>query len=231
VLLGDVNPSGKLTETVPVRLEDTPSYLNFPGENGHVRYGEGIYVGYRWYDGRAMEVDDPLGHGLSYTTFDYCDLDVIVRELQDPVAFTVALTIANSGNREGAEVVQVYVGDHSGALQMPARELRGFTKVGLQAGASERVTVHIRRNDLQHVHPGAGWIFSGGEIEVCVGSSSRDLRLRALVDVPGHAYELPLTLWSPFREWLAHPAAGPAVRRLIDERGGVRGRMGDRPAR
>jgi beta-glucosidase len=174
-----------------------------------------------------MEVDDPFGHGLSYTTFDYSDLDVIVRELQDPVAFTVALTIANSGNREGAEVVQVYVGDHSGALQMPARELRGFTKVGLPAGASERVTVDIRRNDLQHVHPGAGWTFSGGEIEVCVGSSSRDLRLRALVDVPGHAYELPLTLWSPFREWLAHPGAGPAVRRLIDERGGVRGRMGD----
>lgn len=108
-----------------------------------------------------------------------------------------------------------------------ARELRGFTKVRLTAGASECATVDIRRNDLQHVHPGAGWIFTGGELEVCVGSSSRDLRLRAVVDVPGHVYELPLTLWSPFREWLAHPAAGPAVRRLIDDHGGVRGRMGD----
>jgi beta-glucosidase len=227
VLLGEVNPSGKLTETVPVRLEDTPSYLNFPGEHGHVRYGEGIYVGYRWYDARAIDVDYPFGHGLSYTTFDYSDLEVTVRELEDPVAFTIALTITNSGSREGAEVVQVYVGDHSGALQMPVRELRGLAKVRLPAGASERVTLDIRRNDLQHVHPEAGWIFTGGEMEVCVGSSSRDLRLRASIEVPGHADELPLTLWSPFREWLAHPVAGPAVRQLIDDHGGVRGRMGD----
>jgi beta-glucosidase len=161
---------------------------------------------------RGTEVDYPFGHGLSYTTFDYSDLDVIVRELQDPVAFTVALTIANSGNREGAEVVQVYVGDHSGALQMPARELRGFTKVGLPAGASERVTVDIRRNDLQHVHPGAGWIFSGGEIEVCVGSSSRDLRLRALVDVPGHAYELPSPSGHHFvNGWRIQPPGRPCA--------------------
>jgi beta-glucosidase len=227
VLLGEVNPSGKLTETVPVRLQDTPSYLNFPGEHGHVRYGEGIYVGYRWYDARAIDVDYPFGHGMSYTTFDYSDLEVTVRELEDPVAFTVALTITNSGSREGAEVVQVYVGDRSGALQMPVRELRGFTKVRLPAGASERVTLDIRRHDLAHVHPEAGWIFTGGELEVCVGSSSRDLRLRTSVEVPGHPYELPLTLWSPFREWLAHPVAGPAVRRLIDDHGGVRGRMGD----
>jgi beta-glucosidase len=146
VLLGDVNPSGKLTETVAVRLEDIPSYLSFPGENGHIRYGEGIYVGYRWYDARAIDVDYPFRHGLSYTAYDYSDLEVTVRELEDPVALTVALTIANSGSREGAEVVQVYVGDRSGALQMPARELRGFTKVRLPAGASERVTVDLRRN-------------------------------------------------------------------------------------
>lgn len=172
-------------------------------------------------------MDYPFGHGLSYTSFDYSDLEVTVCEVDDPVAFTVAITITNSGGREGAEIVQVYVGDRSEALQMPARELRGFAKVRLPAGASQRLRLDIRRNDLEHVHPAAGWIFTGGEMEVCVGSSSRDLRLRALVDVPGHAYELSLTLWSPFREWLAHPVAGPAVRRLIDEHGGVRGRMGD----
>jgi beta-glucosidase len=213
--------------TVPVRLEDTPSYLNFPGEHGHVRYAEGIYVGYRWYDARAIDVDYPFGHGLSYTTFDYSDLSVTVRELEDPVAFAVDVTVANSGSRDGAEVVQVYVGDRSGALQIPPRELRGFAKVRLPAGASQRLTLDIRREDLKHLHPQAGWIFTGGEMEVFVGSSSRDLRLRALVEVPGHGYELPLTLWSSFREWLAHPVAGPALRRVIEERGGVRGRMGD----
>jgi beta-glucosidase len=227
VFLGDVNPSGKLTETVAVRLEDTPSYLNFPGEHGHVRYGEGIYVGYRWYDACAIDVDYPFGHGLSYTTFDYSDLAVTVRELEDLVALTVDVTVANSGSRDGAEVVQVYISDRSGALQIPPQELRGFAKVRLPAGASQSLTVDIRRDDLKHVHPAAGWIFTGGEMEVFVGSSSRDLRLRALVEVPGHAYELPLNLWSSFREWLAHPVAGPALRRVIEERGGVRGRMGD----
>jgi hypothetical protein len=112
--------------TVPVRLEDTPSYLNFPGEHGHVRYAEGIYVGYRWYDARSIDVDYPFGRGLSYTTFDYSDLSVTVLELEDPVAFAVDVTVANSGSRDGAEVVQVYVGDRSGALQIPPRELRGF---------------------------------------------------------------------------------------------------------
>ena len=103
VLLGAVNPSGKLAETVPVRLEDAPSYLDFPGEHGHVRYGEGIHVGYRWYDARAIEVDYPFGHGLSYTTFAYRDLAVTVHALEDPVAVTVSLTLANTGGRDGED--------------------------------------------------------------------------------------------------------------------------------
>ena len=227
VFLGDVNPSGKLTETVPVRLEDTPSYLNFPGEHGHVRYAEGIYVGCRWYDARAIDVDYPFGHGLSYTTFDYSDLSVTVRELEDPVAFAVDVTVANSGSRDGAEVVQVYVGDRSGALQIPPRELRGFERSGSRQEPRNALRWTSGARTSKHLHSEAGWIFTGGEMEVFVGSSSRDLRLRALVEVPGHGYELPLTLWSSFREWLAHPVAGPALRRVIEERGGVRGRMGD----
>jgi beta-glucosidase len=227
VLLGIVNPSGKLAETVPLRLEDTPSYLDFPGEHGHVRYSEGIHVGYRWYDARGLEVDYPFGHGLAYTTFEYGDLDVTVHPIEDPVALTITLTLTNSGGREGAEVVQVYVGDRTGALQVPPLELRGFRKVPLLADASQRVTVDILRRDLEHVHPEAGWIFTGGTVEISVGSSSRDLRLHAAVDVPGQAYERPLTIWSSLREWLAHPVSGPAVRRILQERGGVRGRMGD----
>jgi beta-glucosidase len=227
VLLGDVNPSGKLAETVPVRLEDTPSYLDFPGEHGHVRYSEGIHVGYRWYDARGLDVDYPFGHGLSYSSFDYSDLAVTVRHVDDPVALTVMLTLANTGSRDGAEVVQLYIDDRTGVLQVPPRELRGFVKVRLAAGAFRRVTLDVLRRDLEHVHPETGWMFPGGGLDVLVGSSSRDLRLRASVEVPGPGFESPLTNWSPLREWLAHPVAGPAVQRLLDERGGVRGRQAD----
>jgi beta-glucosidase len=227
VLLGQVNPSGKLAETVPIRLEDTPSYLDFPGEHGHVRYSEGIHVGYRWYDARGIDVDYPFGHGLSYTSFEYSDLAVTVRDVEDPVALTAALTLANTGNRDGSEVVQLYIDDHTGVLQVPPRELRGFVKVRLAAGDSRRVTLDVLRSDLEHVHPEAGWIFPGGRLDVLIGSSSRDLRLRTSAEVPGRGYESPLTNWSSLREWLAHPVAGPAVQRLLDERGGVRGRHAD----
>ena len=227
VLLGDVNPSGKLPETVPVRLEDTSSYLDFPGEVGHVRHNEGIHVGYRWFDARRLDVDYPFGHGLSYTTFDYADLQITVHDLDDPIALNVSMTLTNTGGRSGAEVIQVYVGDRSGILQMPERELRAFSKVHLTAGASERVELPIARTDLEHFHPDAGWVFGGGPMEVSVGSSSRDIRLQATVEVPGHPVEVPLTVWSQLRDWMTNPVAGPALRKLIEERGGIKGRVGD----
>jgi len=227
VLLGEVNPSGKLAETVPVQLEDTSSYLDFPGELGHVRYSEGVHVGYRWFDARRLEVDYPFGHGLSYTTFDYADLQITVHDLEDPTAVTVSMTLTNTGDRSGAEVVQVYVADRSGVLQMPEGELRAFLKVRLEAGASEHVELLIARADLEHFHPDAGWVFAGGSMQVSVGSSSRDIRLQTTVDVPGHPVEVPLTLWSQLRDWMTHPVVGPALHRLIKERGGIKGRVGD----
>ncbi len=227
VLLGDVNPSGKLPETVPVRLEDTSSYLDFPGEAGHVRHSEGVFVGYRWYDARRLEVDYPFGHGLSYTSFSYTGLRVAVHEPDDPEALTISLTLANTGARAGAEVVQVYVGDRSEVVRMPDRELRGFAKIRLEPGVSRRVEIPIRRDDLEHFHPQVGWVFAGGPMQVFVGSSSRDIRLRADVDVPGQPVEIPLTIWSQLGEWLDHPVAGPALRDLIESRGGITGRLGD----
>ena len=227
VLLGDVNPSGKLPETVPVRLEDTSSYLDFPGEVGHVRHNEGIHVGYRWFDARGLDVDYPFGHGLSYTTFDYADLQITVGDLDNPIALVVSITLTNTGGRSGAEVVQVYVGDRSGVLQMPERELRAFSKVHLTAGASERVELPIARADLEHFHPDAGWVFAGGSMEVSIGSSSRDIRLQATVEVPGHPVEVPLTVWSQLGDWMTNPVTGPALRKLIEERGGIKGRIAD----
>ncbi len=227
VLLGDVNPSGKLAETVPVRLEDTSSYLDFPGELGHVRHSEGVHVGYRWFDARRLDVDYPFGHGLSYTTFDYTGLHIAVHDAGDPVAMTVSMTLTNAGGRDGAEVVQVYVGDRSRVLQMPERELRAFAKVHLAAGASRRVEMPVARRDLEHFHPAAGWVFAGGPMLVLVGSSSRDIRLQATVEVAGQPVEVPLTVWSQLRDWLSHPVVGPALGKLIDARGGVTGRVGD----
>jgi beta-glucosidase len=110
---------------------------------------------------------------------------------------------------------------------MPERELRAFAQVHVAAGASERVRLPVARADLEHFHPDAGWVFAGGTMEVSVGSSSRDIRQRADVVVPGHPAEVPLTVWSQLRDWMTNPVAGPALRTLIEERGGIKGRMGD----
>jgi beta-glucosidase len=120
VLTGRVNPSGKLTETIPVRLRDCPAYLNFPGEEDHVRYGEGVFVGYRGYDESGTVVGYPFGHGLSYTSFAYSDLEAADR--------SVSCTITNTGDRVGAEIVQLYVGDPVARVRRPPRELKGFAR-------------------------------------------------------------------------------------------------------
>ena len=115
----------------------------------------------------------------------------------------------------------------SGVLQMPERELRAFSKVHVEAGGSERVELPIARPDLEHFHPEAGWVFAGGSMQVSVGSSSRDIRLQATIDIPGHPVEVPVTVWSRLGDWMANPVAGPALRKLIEERGGIKGRIGD----
>jgi beta-glucosidase len=227
VLTGGVDPAGRLAETIPVRLEDTPAFLDFPGDVGHVRYAEGIHVGYRWYDARKLDVDYPFGHGLSYTTFDYSDLQVEVGDMENPVAFTATLTLSNTGTRHGSEVVQLYVTDRSGFLQMPEKELRAFAKVTLEAGQSRKVTLSVRRSDLEHFHLRAGWTFPGGELDILIGSSSRDIRLRHSAHVRGHQVSTPLTIWSPYRDWLDHPIAGPAITAVIERNGGVTGRKAD----
>ncbi|MFJ8931529.1 beta-glucosidase [Streptomyces sp. NPDC102364] len=227
VLLGAVNPSGKLTETVPIRLADTPAYLGFPGEHGVVNYGEGVHVGYRWFDAREMEVDYPFGHGLSYSEFRYSDLRVTVRPADDPVAFAVEVTVRNVSSRDGSEVVQVYVADPGAGLGLPA-ELRGWDKVHVPAGESRIARVDIAREDLAHWNLAArNWAFEGGTLKVRVGASSRDVRLEAAVDVPGKPVIVPLNLFSTLGEWLDHPVLGHELRALLDARGGIQGRIGD----
>ncbi|SCB36454.1 glycoside hydrolase family 3 C-terminal domain-containing protein [Rhizobium hainanense] len=228
VLLGDINPSGKLPETIPLRLADTPSYLHFPGVHGNVSYGEGIYVGYRYYDARGIAVDHPFGHGLSYTTFDFVDLDIIEKPLEDPVAFVARVTVRNTGAREGAEVVQLYVADHNDFVDTPPRELRGWKKIRLDPGQSGIVEIAVPRQQLEHWNElTRTWLYPGGPVTVHVGSSSRDIRLKQSIDLPGHPVLVPLTPWSTTGEWLDDPVGGPMLQAIFDSRGGLRGRMGD----
>lgn len=228
VLLGDVDPGGRLAETVPLRLEDTPSYLNFPGEHQNVNYGEGIHVGYRSYDARRMKVDYPFGHGLSYTSFAYSDLEVETRPLSDETAFVTRLTVTNTGERHGAEVAQIYVQDHANILITPPLELRGWQKIQLAAGGAATVEIPVPRKWLAHWSSDLGsWVYTGGALTVHAGASSRDLRLSRTVEIPGEAITVPLTAWSTFGEWLDHPVTGPRLRALFDERGGLKGRISD----
>src|SRR3954452_9718007 len=142
LLTGRANPSGRLAETIPLRLADTPSHLNFPGEQGHVRYGEGVMVGYRHYSTVGRPVRYPFGHGLSYTTFETSDLQV---RTTGAAGATVTLTVTNTGERAGRHVVQVYVATTAGPVRRPARELRAFTKVSLGPGESTSLAFELDR--------------------------------------------------------------------------------------
>ena len=177
VLFGDGNPCGKLPMTLPRRIEDNPAYINYPGENGKVLYGEGIFVGYRYYDTKKIEPLFPFGHGLSYTTFEYGNLNVPaeVALSDDPIGISVDIT--NTGSREGKEVVQLYLRDVESSLVRPVKELKGFAKVSLKPGETRTVSFSLRKRDFSFYDPDQpGWVAEPGEFSVLVGSSSRDIR-------------------------------------------------------
>jgi beta-glucosidase len=175
VLFGDVNPSGKLPFTFPRRVEDTPTWTSY-GAGRDANYGEGVFVGYRWYDRRKIAPLFPFGHGLSYTRFEYANLKVVDKTGTAPV--DVEVEVRNTGTRAGSEVVQVYVGDlaTTDALR-PPRELKGFAKVQLAPGESRRVRFTLSERDLSYFDPHVrDWIATPGAHRVFVGSSSSDLR-------------------------------------------------------
>ena len=208
VLLGLVSPSGKLAETIPQRFEDNPALGNFPGEHAVVRYGEGLLIGYRWYDARRLPVAYPFGHGLSYTSFDYADLEVGVKDNGPHPRVEVSLTLTNTGTRAGAEVVQVYVSDPVASVFRPAQELRGFAKVSLDPGASTRVILELDDRAFAFWHSGQGeWIVEGGAFGVRVGASSRDIRLTATIELVGSDSSTRLSIDSTLAEFRSQPAA------------------------
>ena len=207
VLTGAVNPSGKLTETFPLRLTDTPSYLNFPGDNRTVRYGEGIFIGYRYYDTRQVPILFPFGHGLSYTTFAYSNLHVSTTNFRDIDGITVCVDITNTGTMPGDEIVQLYVADHEASLVRPAKELKGFDKVSLQPGETKTVTFALDFRAFAYYHPAyKAWITEDGDFDLLIGASSTDIRCRTTVTLES-TLELPslLNRESTIGDWLADP--------------------------
>ena len=221
VLTGAVNPSGRLAETIPLRLADCPAYLNFPGEEGHVRYGEGVFAGYRGYDALELPVAYPFGHGLSYSSFSYRDLRISQAGSADAgdLAVTVRCTIGNTGGPGGAEVVQVYVGDPAAAVARPPRELKAFAKVSLEPGAEQEVTFTLTARDLSYwsaLH--RRWVLEGGEFRIGVGASSRDIRLSGVITVAATPPALPLSGTSTLTEWLTDPVGGQVLRDALGAR-------------
>jgi len=217
LLLGAASPSGKLAETIPVRFEDNPAVGNFPGEHGVVRYGEGLLIGYRWYDAHALPVSYPFGHGLSYTSFAYSDLAVRVVEDGASPRVAVSLTVTNTGAAAGAEVVQVYVTDAAASVYRPEQELRGFARVELEPGASERVEVELGARAFAFWSTAAhGWVVEGGAFGIRVGASSRDIRLSADIELAGDGALAPLTVDSTAAEFLAHPRGGDWLRGVLE---------------
>lgn len=193
VLFGKQNPSGKLTVTFPMQLEDTPGFLTYPGENNRHIYSEGIHVGYRSYDKRKLAPLFPFGFGLSYTTFEYSNVEVDTTTIDASSTFKVSFDVKNTGRVAGKEIAQIYARPHNPRLIRPIRELKGFAKVDLQPSQTRRVTVILEARDLRYYDPDhRQWLLDAGKLTIEVGASSRDIRLEATLDVKAPA--LPLSI-------------------------------------
>lgn len=178
IISGKVNPSGRLNETYPVRYEDTPAFKYFPSEERNSEYREALYVGYRYYDTAKVRVLYPFGFGLSYTEFQYRDLTVNPEGAE--------FTLTNTGNRDGAEVAQLYIGMKDGKVFRPAKELKGFQKVFLKAGESRRVHIPFDDKTFRYWNVRTDqWETEGGTYTIMIGASCLDIRLRTETEIEG----------------------------------------------
>lgn len=215
VLYGIKEPSGRLAETWPARLEDTPSYQEFPGGSGSVRYGEGVFVGYRWYDKRQIRPLFPFGHGISYTTFSYTD----IKAVQDGNDITISLKVTNTGSRTGRPVVQLYIAPLSETyVPRPVQELKGFAKCRLSSGESTVMTFQLDAGSFSYYDVEEGrWRAEAGTYEVRLGTSSRVFFHRKRFTIPGDG-DKPFTVHSTLQELLPTPA-GDELRAALEAAG------------
>lgn len=212
VLLGRVNPSGKLAETFARRLEDTPAYLNYPGEANRVRYGEGLFVGYRYYDQKKIIPLFPFGHGLSYTTFEYTDVRLSQPTITDEENLEVMVRVRNTGTRAGKEVVQLYVRDPEASVVRPEKELKAFAKVALEPGEEQEVRLLLEPRDFAFYDSTLGsWRSETGEFEVLLGKSSAQIVLNARVTLTARPIMPVFSKWDPLKKFFTHPKAAEVL--------------------
>ena len=229
VLYGDVNPSGRLPETFPLRLQDNPSYLFYGGEPKGTEYREGIFVGYRYYDKKEMKVLFPFGYGLSYTDFAYEDLRLSADRIRDDETVTATVRVKNVGKRPGKTVVQLYVADRESTVIRPVRELKGFRKIALAPGESRDVSFTLDKRSFafwnQEIHD---WTVESGFFDIEIGASSRDIVLRAPLEVESTA-ELPRHYDenSIFMDLMADPKAKAALAPMMGPIAAALGADGD----
>lgn len=179
ILFGDVNPSGKLPVTFPKHYEDNPAFNYYPGVNSQLTYGEGIYVGYRYYDTKNVEPLFPFGFGLSYTTFEFTNLKLNKNSMQKEGEISIELTVKNSGKVAGDEVIQLYIHDVSSEIDRPIKELKGFKKLSLKPGESKIAKFKIDKKALSYYDvKSKSWVVESGDFEVLIGNSSKNILLK-----------------------------------------------------
>ena len=217
VIFGDEAPSGKLAQTIIDDVNDDPSAMNWPGEEGHVDYGEGVFVGYRYYDTFRKQVTYPFGYGLSYATFDVHDATVAKT---GPRTAEVTVTVTNTSDVAGAETVQVYVAPSKAKVARPVHELKGFAKVALEPGESKNVTIALDDRAFAYWSERFDdWHVEGGTYTVEVGVSSRDIISRLDVEIDDDGKIMNLDEWSTFGEWLDDPIGAPILQHVLDDMG------------
>lgn len=222
VIFGDEASSGKLAQTIIDDVNDDPSAMNWPGEEGHVDYGEGVFVGYRYYDTFRKQVTYPFGYGLSYATFDVHDATVAKT---GPRTAEVTVTVTNTSDVAGAETVQVYVAPPKAKVARPVHELKGFAKVSLEPGESKNVTIALDDRAFAYWSERFDdWHVEGGTYTVEVGVSSRDIISRLDVEIDDDGKIMNLDEWSTFGEWLDDPIGAPILQHVLDDMGKEAGR-------
>ena len=193
LLYGDVNPSGRLAETVPYKLEDNPTYISFPGKADKTRYSEGVFVGYRYYTKKKMPVRYPFGYGLSYTSFEYDDFRVSSDSFEPGQTLVATVSVTNTGNRGGAEVVQLYVEAGQGEIIRPVRELKGFDKVYLEPGEKKKISFTLEERDFAYYDEDQQeWMMEAGTYGVAIGKNAEEMMERKEISVVGTPKKPPI---------------------------------------
>ena len=217
ILTGKVNPSGKLSETFPARVEDTPAAIDFPSRDGNANYGEGIFIGYRYYDKKKIEPIFPFGYGLSYTTFGYSDINTNTTSAKDSDAITISVKVKNTGKIAGKEVVQLYVHEQETEIARPENELKHFEKVSLLPGEEKTVSFNLTSRDFAYYNSKShDWAIKSGKFDILIGSSSRDLPLKQTITIEStKAAKIVLTRESLFKEFKKSPNSQAIYEQLV----------------